>query len=89
MLDHPKNLIEVLRDRLATEKGLIGNAITTVPNKFCFASTFLEWEALRILNLKATELVQETAANLKDVLNHVVSYFGPNECFSEQKRYLR
>ena len=33
ILDHPKNLIEVLRDRLAIEKGLIGNAITTGPNK--------------------------------------------------------
>ena len=33
ILDHPKNLIEVLRARLAIEKGLIGNAITTGPNK--------------------------------------------------------
>ena len=32
ILDHPKNLIEVLRARLAIEKGLIGNAITTGPN---------------------------------------------------------
>ena len=35
MLDHPKNLIEVLRAQLAIEKGLIGNAITTGPNGFC------------------------------------------------------
>ena len=34
MLDHPKNLIEVLRDRLAIKRSLIGNAITTGPNKF-------------------------------------------------------
>ena len=27
--------------------------------------------------------------NLKTVFNHVVSYFGPNECLSKQKRYLR
>ena len=33
--------------------------------------------------------MQETAANLKIVLNHVVSYFGPNDCLSKQKRYLR
>ena len=64
LLDHPKNLIEVLRARPAIEKDLIGNAITTVPNKFCFTRTFLEGEALRIFNLKATELVQETAENL-------------------------
>ena len=89
MLDHPNNLIKVLRARLAIEKGLIGNAITTGPHKFCFTRTFLEGGALRIFNLKATELVQETAANLKTVLNHVVSYFGPNECLSKQKRYLR
>ena len=75
MLEHPKNLIEVLRARLAIEKGLIGNAITIGPNRFCFTRTFLEGEALRIFNLKATELGQETAANLKNVLNHVVSYF--------------
>ena len=83
MLDHPKNLIEVLWDQLAIEKGLIGNAITTGPNKFCFTRTFLEGGALRIFNLKATELGQETATNLKTVLNHVVSYFGPNKCLSK------
>ena len=89
MLDHPKNIIEVLRSRLAIEKGPVGNAITTGPNKFCFTRNILEGEALRIFDLKATELVQETAANLKTVLNHVVSYFGPNECLSKQKLYLR
>ena len=77
ILDHPKNLIEVLRARLAIEKGLIGNAITTGPNKYRFTRTFLEEEALRIFDLKATEVVQETAANLKIVMNHVVTYFGP------------
>ena len=39
--------------------------------------------------MKATELGQETVLNLKAVLNHVVSYFGPNECLSKHKRYLR
>ena len=33
ILGHPKNLIEVLRARLAIEKGITGNAITTGPNK--------------------------------------------------------
>ena len=42
MLDHLKNLIEVLRARHSIGKGLIGNAITTGPNKFCFTRTFLE-----------------------------------------------
>ena len=59
ILDHPKNLIKVLRERLAIEKGLIGNAITTGPKKYRFTRTFLEGEALRIFDLKLTELVQE------------------------------
>ena len=32
ILEHPKNLTKVLRARLAIEKGLIGNTITTGPN---------------------------------------------------------
>ena len=47
MLDHPKNLIKVLRARLAIEKGLIGNAITTSPHKFCFTRTFLKGGVVR------------------------------------------
>ena len=35
------------------------------------------------------DMVQETAANLKIVMNHVVTYFGPNGCLSKQKLYLR
>ena len=64
ILDHPKNLIEVFQAQLAIEKGLLGNAITTGPNKYRFTKTFLDGEALRIFDLKATELVQKTAANL-------------------------
>ena len=89
ILDHPKNLINILRARLAIEKGIAGNAITTWPNQYCFTRTFLDGEALRIFNLKSTELRQETVPNLKIVMNHVVSYFGPKECLSKQKRYLR
>ena len=86
---HPKNLIEVLRERLAIEKGLAGNDITTGPNQYRFTRTFLDGETLRIFDLKSTELVQETVANLKIVMNHVVTYFGPKECLSKQKSYLR
>ena len=67
ILEHSKNLIEVLRARLAIEKGLIGNATTTGPNKYRFIRTFLDGEALRIFDLKATELVQETATNVESV----------------------
>ena len=28
-------------------------------------------------------------SNLKIVMNHVVTYFGPKECLSKQKCYLR
>ena len=45
MIDHLKNLIEILRAQLSIEKGLIGNAITTGPNKFRFTRTLLEGEA--------------------------------------------
>ena len=89
ILDHPKNLIKVLRAILAIEKGLAGNTITTGPNQYRFTRTFLDGEALRIFDLKSTELVQETVNNLKIVMNHVVTYFGPKECLSNQKRYLR
>ena len=88
ILDHPKNIIEVLRARLAIEKGLAGNAITTGPNQYRFTRTFLDGEALRIFDLNSTELVQETVNNLKIVMNHDVSYFGPKECLSKQKCYL-
>ena len=86
LLDHPKNLIEVLQARLAIKKGLTGNAITTGPNQYRFTRTFLDGEALRIFDLKATELVQETAAYFNILINHVVTYFGPNKCLSKQKR---
>ena len=52
ILDHPKNLIEVLRARLAIEKGITGNAITTGPNQYRFTRTFIDGEALRIFDLK-------------------------------------
>ena len=68
ILDHPKNLIEVLRARLAIEKGISGNAITTGPNQYRFTRTFLDGEALRIFDLKSTELCQETVSNLKIVM---------------------
>ena len=77
ILDHPKNLIEVLRARLAIAKGLTGNNITTGPNQYRFTRTFLDGEALRIFDLKSTELRHETVANLNLVMNHVVTYFGP------------
>ena len=89
ILDHPKNLIKVLRAILSIEKGIVINTITTGPNQYRFTRTFLDGEALCIFDLKSTELVQETANNLKIVMNHVVTYFGPKECLSKQKRYLR
>ena len=89
ILDHPKNLIEVLRARLAIAQGLFGNKITTWPNPYRFTRTFLDGEALRILDLKSTELRHKTGANLIIAMNHVVTYFGPNECLYKQKRYIR
>ena len=76
-LDHPKNLIEVLCARLAIAQGLTGNNITTGPNQYRFTRTFLDWEVLRIFDLKSTELRHETVANLTLVMNHAIAYFGP------------
>ena len=56
ILDHPKNLLEVLCARLAISQGLTGNNITTGPNQYRFTQNFLKGEALRVFNLKATEL---------------------------------
>ena len=88
-MDHPKNRIEVLSARLAITKGLTGNNITTGPKQYRFTITFLDGGALHIFDLKLTELRHETVANLNLVMNHIVAYFGPKECLSKQKRYLR
>ena len=76
ILDHPKNLIEVLRARLPIAQGLNRNNITTGPNQYRFTQAFLDGEALYILDLKSTELRHKTAANLIKVMNHVVAHFG-------------
>ena len=88
ILDHPKNLIEVLRARLAIVEGLTGNNITTGPNQYYYTRNFLDGEALRIFDLKSTELRHETVDNLNLAMDHVVVYSGPKECLSKQKRYL-
>ena len=75
ILDHPKNLIGVLRARLAIAHGLTGNNITTGPNQYRFTQTFLDGEALRIFDLKLTELRHETVASLTLVMNHIVACF--------------
>ena len=89
ILDNPKNLIEVLRARLAIAQGLTGNKTTMGPYQYRFNRAFLDGEALRILDLKSTELHHETVANLIIAMNNVVTYFGPTECLSNQKRYIR
>ena len=48
ILDHPKNLIKVLRAMLAIAQGLTGNNITAGPNQYRYTRTFLDGEALRI-----------------------------------------
>ena len=52
ILDHPKNLIEVLHARLAIGQGLTGNNTTTGTNQYRFTRTFLDGEVLRIFDLK-------------------------------------
>ena len=76
ILGHPKNLIEVLRARLAIAQGLTGKHITMLPNQYCFTQTFLDGETLSIFDLKSTGLRHETVSELIVVMNHVVAYFG-------------
>ena len=75
--DH-KNLIDVLCARLVIEQGITKNNITMGPNQYHFTKTFLDGEALRIFDLKSTELSHETVANLIMVMNDVVTYFSQN-----------
>ena len=58
------------------------------PNQYHFTRNFIDGEALPIFDLKSTELRHETVATLIVVMNHVVTYFGPKECISKQKRYI-
>ena len=50
ILDHPKNLKEVLHTGLVISQGLTGNNIKKVPNQYCFTQTFVDGEALRIFD---------------------------------------
>ena len=59
------------------------------PNQYRFTLTFLDREALRIFDLKSTELPHENVVNLNIVMNHVVAFFDTKECLSKQKRYIR
>ena len=77
IFDHPKNLLEVLRTRLPIYQGLTGNNIKTGPKQYRFTWNFLYGEALRIFDLKSTELRHKTVANLILVMDHVITYFGP------------
>ena len=64
ILDDLKNLLEVLRARLATAQGLTGNNITTGPNQYHLTQTFLDGGALRIFDFKLTGLRHKTFSNL-------------------------
>ena len=77
IIDQPKNFLEVLHARLAISQGLTVNDITTVPNQYRFTETFLNGEALRVFDLKATEFHQEMVVNLVLVMDHAVAYFVP------------
>ena len=41
ILDHPQNMIKVLRERLAIGQGITGNNIKTGPSQYRFTQTFL------------------------------------------------
>ena len=76
-LDHPKNLIEIIRASLVIAQGLTGENIPTGPNQYHFTLIFLDGEVLHIFDLKPAELRHKTVANMILVMDHVVTYFGP------------
>ena len=78
ILDHPKNLIEVLRTRLAIGKGIKGNNITTEPSQYRFTLTFLAGEVLHIFDLKSPDLRHKTVANLTIVMNMLLPILAQN-----------
>ena len=47
IMDHPKNLLEVLHERLAIAQGLTRNNITAGTNQYHFTRTFPNGEELR------------------------------------------
>ena len=83
ILDYLKNLLEVLRARLAIAQVLTRNNITTEPDQYSFTQTFLGGEALRISDLNLKELRHKMVSNLILVVYHVVNYFGVKECLSK------
>ena len=64
ILDHPKKLKDVLRERLGTYQGLTGNSITTGTNHYRFNRTFLDGEALRIFDFKLAKVVHVRTSHL-------------------------
>ena len=77
ILDHPKNLLKVLRENLAIALGLTGNNVTLGPNQYRFTRTFLDGEALLIFDLKLSELCHKIFSNLILVMEHIVTYLVP------------
>ena len=82
-------ILEVLCARIVIDQGLTGTNINMGPNQYRFTRNFLNGQVLCIFDLKLTELRHETVSNLILAMYHVATYFGPKECLSKQKRYIR
>ena len=76
-MDHRKQLLEVLRTIFAIAQVLNGNNIRMGSNQYRLTRAFLYGEALRMFDLKLTELRHKTVTNLILVMDHIVTYFGP------------
>ena len=88
IMDNPKNLLEVLHARPAMVQGLTGSNTTTGPNQYRFTQSFFDREAFCIFDWKLTEFCHKTVSNLIFDMDHVMTYFGPDKCLSNQKRYI-
>jgi hypothetical protein len=88
-LDNPKDLITVLAGILVIKQGIVGNNVTTGPLQYQYWRGCLTGTALARFNTYASNVGNETIANLNTVEKKLVENFAPREVLREQTRYMR
>lgn len=80
---------EWLLFKRALLKVIVGQNITTGPNKYAMARRLLEGDALAKFNEKALQRGNETNQNFDLVLRDVTEHVFPKRALAVQKRYMR
>ena len=73
----------------AMQKVIVGQNITTGPNKYAMARRLLEGDALAKFNEVATERGNQTNDNFVLCLRDVTEHVFPKRAIAVQKRYMR